>query len=159
MAKNHTLTKPSDKEIVVTWTVDAPREVVYQAYSDPNLIPKWWGPRKYITTIEKMDVRPGGKWRFLQRDAEGNKYAFNGEYREVKPPERMVQTFEFEGMPGHVQVDTLSLEAQGGKTKVTTHSQFANVEDRDGMLQSGMEEGMAEGIDRLAELVQEMQRA
>ena len=86
MENNHTLIKPSDREIVVTWVVDAPRDILYKAYSDPNLIPKWWGPRKYTTTIEKMYVRPGGKWRFLQRDAEGNEYAFNGEFREVKPP-------------------------------------------------------------------------
>ena len=149
-----TLTLPSDREIVMERVFDAPRELVFKAYTDPNLIPKWWGPRKYTTTVDKMDVRVGGAWRFVQRDADGHEYAFNGVYREIAPPERLSYTFEFEGMPGHVLVETVTFEERDGKTKVIVTSLFASVEDRDGMLHSGMEQGANESQDRLAELLE-----
>lgn len=148
-----TLTTPSDLEIVMTRVFDAPRELVFKAHTDPALIPRWWGQRNTTTIVDKMDVRPGGLWRYIQRDADGNEYAFNGEFREIVPPERLVYTFEFEGMPGHVVVDTLTLEDVDGKTKLTATSLFASKEDRDGMLQSGMEAGAVETWDRLAELL------
>jgi len=148
-----TLTMPSDREIVMTRVFDAPRELVFKAYTDPKLIPQWWGQRSTTTTVDKMDVRPGGVWRFVQRDADGNEYAFNGEYKEIVPPERLAYTFEFEGMPGHVLLETVTFEEQGGKTKVKVLSLFDSVEDRDGMLQSGMEAGANESNDRLAELL------
>src|SRR5207247_1946198 len=106
---------------------------------------------KYTTVVEKMDVRPGGTWRFVQRDAEGNEFGFHGEYREVVPFERIVETFEFEGMPGHVLVESAVFEEIRGKTKVTQRSVFATVEDLEGMLASGMEEGARETIERFAE--------
>lgn len=158
MAKNYSITTPTDREIDVTWVVDAPRDLVYKAYTDPKLIVQWWGPRNLRTTVDKMDVRPGGAWRYTQRGPDGKEYAFNGEYREVVPPERISQNFQYEALPGHVSVDTATFENQNGKTKVTTKSVFQNVQDRDGMLQSGMEEGMAESIDRLAELMRDMQK-
>jgi uncharacterized protein YndB with AHSA1/START domain len=151
-----TLTLPSEREIVMERVFAAPRELVFKAYTDPNLIPKWWGPRKYTTTVDKLDVRVGGAWRFVQRDADGNVYAFNGEYREIAPPGRLSYTFEFEGMPGHVLLETVTFQEQDGQTKVTVTSLFASVEDRDGMLQSGMEEGARESQDRLAELLGSM---
>ncbi len=147
------LTLPSDREIVMDRVFNAPRELVFKAYTDPDLIPKWWGPRKYTTTVDKLDVKVGGAWRFVQRDADGNVYAFNGEYREIAPPERLSYTFEFEGLPGHVLLETVTFEEQGGQTKVTVTSLFASAEDRDGMLQSGMEQGATESQDRLAELL------
>lgn len=107
-----TVTKPSDREIVMTRVFHAPRELVFKAYTDPDLIPQWWGPRRFITTVDKMDVRPGGAWRYLQRGPDGNEYGFNGVYRELVPPERLVSTFEFEGMPGHVVLDTATFEDQ-----------------------------------------------
>lgn len=145
------LTTPSDREIVMTRVFDAPRELVFNAYTDPEAVPQWWGLRRSTTIVDRMDVRPGGTWRFIQREADGNEYAFNGEYLEVTPPERLVNTFEFELMPGHIIEDTATFEDLGGKTRVTVTSLFANVEDRDGMLQSGMEEGAVESWDRLAE--------
>lgn len=148
-----TLTTPSEREIVMTRLFDAPRELVFKAYTDANLIPQWWGPRGYITTVDKMDVRPGGIWRFIHRGPDGNEYAFNGVYREIVPPERLVSTFEFEGMPGHVAIDTMTLEEHDGKTKLTTTSLFETVEDRDGVLNSGMEKGAAETCDRLEKLL------
>ena len=127
---------------------------MFKAHTDPNLIPKWWGPRKYTTTVDKLDLRVGGVWRFVQRDADGNEYAFNGVYREIVPPEKLSYTFEFEGMPGHVLIETLTFEEQGGKTKLTVTGSFQSVEDRDGMLHSGMEEGANESYERLAELLE-----
>jgi uncharacterized protein YndB with AHSA1/START domain len=147
---------PSDREIVMTRIFDAPRDLVFKAQTDPNLIPQWWGPRSLTTTVDKMDVRPGGVWRFVQRGADGNEYAFNGVYREIVPPQRIVDTFEFEGMPGHVMLETGTLEEQGGKTKLTVTALFQTAEDRDGSLKSGMLEGWSETLDRLAELLEKV---
>lgn len=149
-----TVSTPSEKEIVYTGMFDAPRELVFKAHTDPELIPKWFGPRKYTTTVDKMEVRPGGEWRFLHRDEEGNEHAFSGEFREIVPPERIVWTFEWEALPGHVSVQTLTLEDVDGKTRITATSVFDSVEDRDGMLQG--QEGAAESWERLAELLATM---
>ena len=151
-----TLTLPSDREIVMTRVFDAPRELVFQAFTDPDLIPRWWGWRDATTIVDKMDVRPGGLWRFVSRGPDGVEFAFNGEYREVVSPERLVYTFEFEGMPGHVLVETLTFEERDGKTTLTNHSIFDSKEDRDGMLETGMESGAAESRDRLEELLKTM---
>src|SRR5216110_524177 len=102
--------RTSERELVTTYIFDAPSELVWKAWTDPKLIPRWWGPRRYTTTVEKMEVRPGGTWRFIQRDAEGNVYGFHGEYKEVVPPKRIVDTFEYEGMPGHVLVESATFE-------------------------------------------------
>ena len=152
------LSLPSDREIVGSRIMDAPPELVFKAYTDPDLIPRWWGPRRYATTVDKMDVRPGGVWRFVHRAADGGEYAFNGVYREIVPPKRLVYTFNYEGAPGHEAVETVTFEeAEGGKTRMTDHLLFETREERDGMLNSGMEEGAAETIDRLAELLKELQ--
>ena len=153
-----TLTTPSDREIVMIREFDAPRELVFEAHSKCEHLDKWWGPRKYTLALCEMDFRPGGKYRFLHRGPDGDEeHGFRGEYREIVPPERIVWTFEWEGMPGHVSVDTLTLEdLGGGRTRLVAHSLFDSKEDRDGMLQSGMEEGASETWDRLAELLAEM---
>ena len=148
-----TVTTPSEREIVSERVFDAPRERVFAAYTDPELIPQWWGPRGTKTIVDQMDVRPGGAWRFVGRDSDGTETAFRGTYREVTPPERIVQTFEWEGMPGHVVVETATFEDLGGRTKVTATSLFHTSEERDGMLASGMERGLTETHDRLAELL------
>lgn len=153
-----TFTMPSDREIVMTRVFDAPRELVFKVMNDPAQLPHWWGPKRLTTTVETMDVRPGGRWRVVQRDPDGNEYAFNGVYREVVPPERVVRTFEFEGMPGHVLLETATFEEHDGKTKFTSTALFESVEDRDGMLESGSEAGATESMDRFAELLKEIQR-
>jgi uncharacterized protein YndB with AHSA1/START domain len=151
---NSTLTILSDREVVMTRIFDAPRELVFKAHTDPDLIPQWWGLRNNTTIVEKMDVRPGGTWRFIQRDADGNEFAFNGEYREIIPPERLVNTFEYEGLPGHIILDTsIFEELSEDKTKLTAISLFETIQDRDGMLNSGMEGGSNESWDRLTELL------
>ncbi len=147
------LTTPSDREIVSERVFDAPRERVFTAFTDPELIPEWWGPRRLTTTVDKMDVRRGGAWRFVSRDSNGEEQGFRGTYREVTPPERVVQTFEWEGMPGHVIVETVTFEDLGGRTRVTNISLFHTNEERDGMVASGMESGLTESHDRLDEVL------
>jgi uncharacterized protein YndB with AHSA1/START domain len=101
-----------------------------------------------------MDVRPGGAWRYIYRNADGSETAFRGVYREVTPPERLVQSFEYEPMPGYISIDSSTFEDLGdGRTKITTVSQFHTPEERDGMLEAGMEKGMGETYDRLATLL------
>ncbi len=145
--------EPGKQEVVMKRIYDAPRALVFRAYTDPALIPQWWGPRRYATIVDKLDARPGGLWRFLNRDDDGNEYTFHGVYHEVAAPERIVATFEFEGAPGHVSLETLTLEESGGRTTLTNRSVFQSVADRDAMLQEGMEEGASETMDRLAELL------
>jgi uncharacterized protein YndB with AHSA1/START domain len=147
------VTTPTDREIHVEPVFDAPRDHVFAVYSDPELIREWWGPRDGTTIVDEMDVRPGGAWRFVIRSADGGETAFRGTYREVSPPERVVQTFEWEGMPGHVSVETATFEDLGDRTKVTTTSLFHTTGERDGMLASGMERGMNETYARLDELL------
>src|SRR5260221_5297714 len=161
MAKNTTTSpaKPGKQEIVITREFDAPRELVFKAVTDPQLIPQWRGPRYFSTEVDQMDVRPGGQWRFINRDAEGTAYAFHGVYHEVLAPERVIDTFEFEGLPetGHVTLETMKLEAlPGGRTRLIAQSVFQSVADRDGMLQGGMEAGVNETYDRLAELLKKL---
>lgn len=148
------LSTPSDREIASERIFEAPRERVFAAYTDPELIARWWGPRGTSTSVEQMDVRPGGVWRFVIRnDSDGEQSAFKGVYREVTAPVRIVQTFEWEGMPGHVVIETASFEALGERTRVRGVSLFHTSEERDGMLASGMEKGLSDSHDRLAELL------
>ncbi len=147
------VTTPTEREIHIERVFNAPRDEVFSAYTDPELIPEWWGPRDTTTVVDQMDVRAGGSWRFVMRDSDGSESGFRGTYREVTPPERIVQTFEWEGMPGHVSVETATFEDLGDRTKVTTVSIFHTTEERDGMLGSGMETGMNETYARLDELL------
>ncbi len=141
------------QEVAITRVFDAPRDLVFKACTDRNLVPRWWGPERFATTIDKMDVKPGGLWRFTQRNADGDAYAFHGVYHKVAPG-RIVSTFEFEGAPGHVSLDTIVLEEAGGRTKLVQKTVFQSVEDRDSMLREGMEEGVYESMDRLAVLLE-----
>jgi len=139
-----------DREIVGSRVFDAPREVVFKTMLDPELIPEWW----VRTSVDVMVVRVGGSWRFVSVGSDGSEQAFRGTYREITPHERVVQTFEWEGMPGYVSVETLVLEDLGDdRTRVTVTSIFHTAEERDGMLGSGMEEGWSELYDRLEELL------
>src|SRR5512142_1623111 len=153
MSKLNMIAEPGKQEIIITRVFDAPRELVFKMMTDPKLIPQWWGPKYLTTTVDRMDVKPGGSWRFVQRDANGNEYGFHGVYHEVEPSKRLVYTFEFEGVAGHVALETVRYEEFEGKTKITDQAVFQSVEDRDGMLNSGMESGASESNDRLAELL------
>ncbi|MFO7323410.1 MAG: SRPBCC family protein [Chloroflexota bacterium] len=153
MSKLNVIAEPGTQSIILTRDFDAPRELVFRAFTDPTLVPKWWGPRGSETTVDKMEVRPGGIWRYVHSNPDGSEDAFHGVYHDVVAPERLVFTFEYEGMPGHVLLETVVLEERDGKTHVTDTSVFQSVEDRDGMLQSGMEEGATDSWDRLSELL------
>jgi uncharacterized protein YndB with AHSA1/START domain len=152
-ADKATVTTPTDREIHVERVFDAPRDRVFAAYTDPELVPQWWGPRGATTIVEVMEVKAGGAWRFVHRGEDGSETGFRGIYREVTPPERIVQTFEWEGMPGHVSVETAEFEDLGEKTRVITTTIFHTPGERDGMLASGMEKGMNETYERLDELL------
>jgi uncharacterized protein YndB with AHSA1/START domain len=153
MTNRATVTKPSDREFRVERVFDAPRDRVFATLTDPELIPRWWGPRGTTTIVEEMDPRSGGRWCFLMRNTDGSETRFSGTYREVSPPERIVQTFEWSGTPGHVSVETMTLEDLGGQTKVVDVSVFHQTEERDGMLDSGMEGGMNDTSERLDEVL------
>jgi uncharacterized protein YndB with AHSA1/START domain len=153
MGKLEVVVEPGRQDIVITREFEAPRDVVFRAMTDPGLVGSWWGPRNLETIVDKMDPRPGGQWRFVNRDPAGNDVAFNGVYHEVSP-ERIIQTFEFEPMAGHVSLETMSLEDLGGRTRATVVSVFQSIEDRDGMVQSGMESGLAETYERLDEVLE-----
>jgi uncharacterized protein YndB with AHSA1/START domain len=149
-----TIALPGDREMHIERIFAAPPERVFAAFIDPELIPRWWGPRGTETIVEKLDATPGGAWRFLARNPDGSEIRFRGVYREVTPPERLAQTFEWDGMPGYVSVDTSVFEDLGdGRTKVVTNSVFHTPEERDGMIESGMEKGLNETYERLDELL------
>jgi uncharacterized protein YndB with AHSA1/START domain/predicted enzyme related to lactoylglutathione lyase len=145
------ITTPSDREIHVERIFDAPRDRVWRAYTDPELIAQWWG-RGNKLVIERMEVKRGGHWRFVEHTPSGA-HGFEGRYREVTPPERIVHTFEWDGMPGYVAVETVTFEELGdGRTRLVTSTLFHTTEERDGMMSSGMEQGMNQSyaaLDRL----------
>jgi len=147
------------REIAINRVLDARRESVWRAMTDPTLLQRWWGPKDLQTTIEKFEARPGGIWRILQRDGAGKEYGFHGVFHDIEPMERIVQTFEYEGAPGHVSLQTTTLEGRNGKTVVDTMSVFQSDEDRDAMIAAGMERGVRESIERLLDLLDELEES
>lgn len=145
------VTMPNDREIRIERVFDAGRERVWRAFTEPALVAQWWG-RGNEVVVERMEVERGGHWRFVEHSSDGV-HGFEGRYREVSPPERLVHTFEWDGMPGHVVIWTVTFEDLGdGRTRVVNTSLFHTTEERDGMVSSGMESGMAAAyaaLDRL----------
>jgi uncharacterized protein YndB with AHSA1/START domain len=158
MPKTEYVIEPGKQDLISTTILDAPRELVFKAYTDPNLFVKWWGPRRYKNEIDKFDARPGGEWRVVQRGDDGSAHAFRGVHHDVVAPERICATFEYEGVPGHVALQTATFEPLGNKTRLVAHMVFESVMDRDGMVASGMQEGADESMERLAELLEKSQR-
>lgn len=157
MSQNKTVVtaEPGKQELFVTREFDAPRELVYKAHTDANLYVQWLGPHGYEVVLETFEPVSGGKYRYIHKDKEGNAYAFHGTFHTMSE-ELMIQTFEFEGLPepGHVTLDTMRLEQlPNDRTKITIHSVFQSVADRDGMVASGMESGVREGYERLDDLL------
>jgi uncharacterized protein YndB with AHSA1/START domain len=145
--------EPGKQELFITREFDAPRELVHRAHVDPQLYVQWLGPHGYEMTLEAFEPVSGGKYRYVHKDRDGNEYRFHGSFHEISV-ERMIQTFEFEGYPGHVSLDCMTLEElPGGRTKAAIHSIFESVADRDGMVESGMEKGVREGYERLDEVL------
>jgi uncharacterized protein YndB with AHSA1/START domain len=139
------VTKPTERGIHIERIFNAPRDLVWRAMTDPALVAQWWG-RGNKLVIEKFELERGGHWRVVEH-AGDEKHGFEGRFAEVTPPHRMVQTFEWDGMPGHVSLQTMELEDLGdGRTKLTNDVLFMTPEDRDGMISAGMEGGMNESF-------------
>jgi uncharacterized protein YndB with AHSA1/START domain len=152
MGKTRITAAPGEPFIDMERELDAPRELVLRAYLEPELVRQWLGPRQYEMVIDQWDARAGGAYRYVQRDGE-NQYGFHGVFHSMDM-DSMVQTFEFEGAPGHVSLDRQVLEDLGdGRTRVKTHSVFQSVADRDAMIEAGMSEGVEDGYLRLDELL------
>jgi uncharacterized protein YndB with AHSA1/START domain len=149
--------EPGVPQVLTEREFNAPRDLVYRAFTDPDLLVQWLGPRRYTMTIDRYDMRDGGTYRYVHSDEAGNAFGFHGVFHGDPSPEGMVQTFEFEGAPGHVSMDTITFEEHDGRTTVRTNSLFQSVEARDAMVQSGMADGMSEGYERLAELLDKQQ--
>jgi uncharacterized protein YndB with AHSA1/START domain len=139
--------------IDVSREFDAPRDLVFRAFTEPELLVQWLGPAKYDMVVDTYDVRAGGSWRFINRDADGHEWGFHGVFHGEPSPNGFVQTFEFEGAPGHVSLEKLILTETDGRTTAHTHSVYQSVEARNAMVESGMAEGMNEGYDRLDALL------
>lgn len=154
MGETEFIIEPGRQDIVMRRTFNASRDVVFKAVTDPDLVTKWWGPSQYQTSVDQMDARPGGSWRFIHRDDDGTEYGFRGVFHDVVTPERIVQTFEFEGVPGSVSLETLTLEEVDGATRYVSRAIHQSVEGRDAAVQSGMEAGARETVERLAALVE-----
>ena len=150
-SKKAIITTPAEREVRIERIFDAPRARVWEAYTRPELVAQWWG-RGHRLDVVRMEVERGGHWRYVEHTDQGP-HGFEGRYREVKAPERLVTTFEWDGMPGHVSISTTTFEDLGdGRTKIVVVAQFFTVEERDGMLRSGMEHGLNDSylaLDRL----------
>jgi uncharacterized protein YndB with AHSA1/START domain len=150
---------PADEPIIImTRTLDAPRALVWKAWTEPQHIVRWWGSRQSTTKIIKQDVRVGGEWRYESQTPEGDAFVFMGKFLEVVEPEKLVNTFAVEGMfDNKALVETHTFEERDGKTFYKSVSRFDSIEDRDGMITTGMEEGANESMDRLEELLEDLQ--
>jgi uncharacterized protein YndB with AHSA1/START domain len=158
MSKTSIIAEEGKQEIVITRIFDAPCDLVFRTYTNPATIPDWWGPRSMTTTVDRMELKKGGVWRYVQQESNGNVHAHNGVYHEVAVPERIVNTYEYEGFPGSVgHVTTTFEETPEGKTKLTEVTLYPSVEVREGVLQSGMTEGAKELMDRLDDLLIKLQ--
>jgi uncharacterized protein YndB with AHSA1/START domain len=157
MGTTETTTPAGVPFIDITREFDAPPEILWRAWTEPELVKQWLGPDRYEMIIDEYDVRDGGRYRYIHKDPEGNEYAFHGVFHGPPSPDSFVQTFEFEGAPGHVSLEKLVLEdLGGGRSRVNMHSVYQSVEARDAMVASGMEGGLNEGFARLDTLLESL---
>ncbi|HEV7127929.1 MAG TPA: SRPBCC family protein [Ktedonobacterales bacterium] len=153
MATTQITAEPGIPQIVITREFNAPRELLFRAHTDPALLEQWLGPRHMTMIVDHFDVRDGGTWRYTHRDAEGHEASFHGVYHGTPSVDGIVQTFEFEGVPGHVSLETLTFEDLNGRTVLRTNGVFQSVADRDAAVESGMESGINDSMARLDELL------
>jgi uncharacterized protein YndB with AHSA1/START domain len=153
LGNERTIAYADGQELVMERIFDAPRDLVWRVLTDPERVTNWWGPEGYTTTVVEMDVRPGGRWRWINHTTGGEDAAFKGEYLEVVPPEKLVRTeiFDAPGFDDRAAIDTWTLEDLGGRTKIVARSRFPSVEDLEGALSMGMIGGALETFDRLAD--------
>jgi uncharacterized protein YndB with AHSA1/START domain len=147
---------PEDTQILITREFDGPKELVYKAYTTPELVERWWTAGRGDMTVCEIDLRVGGQWRYAMNAGDFGEVAFHGEYREIVPNERLVSTEVYEGMPDAEALDTLTLTEQDGRTVLTLLVEHESKEDRDGHVQSGMEDGLQDAFDRLEQVVAEL---
>jgi uncharacterized protein YndB with AHSA1/START domain len=151
-----TVTLPTDVQILITREFDAPRHLVYRAWTTPELVRRWWSGRQGEMTVAEIDLRVGGRWRYVMVANNGMEVAFHGEYREIVPNERIVNTEVFE-MPGAPEtqpaLNVVTFNETGGRTTLSLLVETASRQDRDAIIESGMETGMQEQMDLLEELV------
>ena len=146
------VTLPADEEILITREFDAPKDLVYKAFTTPELVKRWWSAKRGEVTVAEIDLRVGGKWRYAMVTTEGGfEVAFHGEYREIVPNERIVSTEVFEGMPDAEAVNTMTLSESDGRTMLTILVQHQSKEHRDAHIESGMEAGLQDALDLLEE--------
>jgi len=157
MGKTEITAEPGIPLIILTREFDAPPELVFRAHTDPDLLIQWLGPRELTTTVDRYEVRNGGVWRYVQNDPDGNAYGFHGVFHGDPSPDGFAQTFEFEGAPGHVCLQTATFDDRGGRTLLRTVSAFTSVADRDAMIGSDMERGVQDSGERLSELLARLQ--
>jgi uncharacterized protein YndB with AHSA1/START domain len=153
MGKTEIIAEPGTQTIDITREFDAPRDLVFRAWTEPDLLGQWLGGKGMTMEIETYEARDGGRWRYIHKDENGNEFAFHGVFHGTPSPDRMTQTFEFEGWPGQVSLETLQLEERDGKTLLRNRAVYQSVEARDAMIASGMEQGMNAGFDALDELL------
>lgn len=151
-----TVTTPSETEVRIERELDAPRDLVWKTYTDPELLTEWLGPRRLRMTVQEMDVRAGGSYRYTHEDEndENGAYVFFGEFREVEPPHLLVQTFQWEGNDQPPSVDRVEFEElEADRTRIVVTGTFASQEARDAILEAGMERGVSDGYEKLDELL------
>ena len=147
-----TVTLPTDEQILITREFDAPKHLVYQAYTTPELVKRWWSANRGEVTLCEIDLRVGGGWRYVMIAEGGFEVAFHGEYREIVPNERIVSTEVYEGMPEGEALNTLTLTESDGRTTLTILVQHGNKEHRDAHINSGMEDGLQDALDLLEQV-------
>lgn len=158
MTNKLTMTKTSEQEADFTREFDAPRALVFKAFKERELMTHWWGPRSMTMSIQEHDFREGGKYRYTHISPDGNEYVFFGEFKEIAEPEKLTQTFAYEGMSGPPSIDSMTLEEKDDRTIMHGHTDFGSPENLQGMIDQGMEGGMAESYDRLEELLNKRQK-
>ena len=146
-------------QVVVTTELGAPRDLVFRAFADPGLLARWLGSRRLTTDVDRYEVRDGGRWRYVQRDDRGREFAFHGVFHGDPTPDSMIRTVEYEGTPGHVALEEVELEELDEQTYLRTTSVFRTIHDRDQMLQTGMERGVRESLERLEELLEQLRQS
>ena len=156
MSQTAIVAEPTTQDVVITHDLNAPIELVFRAYTEADLVARWWGPRYLTNIVEKHDAHAGGSWRIISRAPDGTEHGFRGVYHSVEP-DRIVRTFEYEGAPGHVSLEWVEFEdLGGGRTRSVARAVFQSLADRDAMIASGMESGVREGFERLEELLSEL---
>jgi uncharacterized protein YndB with AHSA1/START domain len=153
VAKTTITAEPGVPQILVTREFNASPTQLFRAYTEPDLLVQWLGPRQYTMEIDRYEVRDGGTWRYIHRDAGGAEYGFHGVFHGTPSPAGIVQTFEFEGWPGNVSLETLTFEERDGTTLLQINSVYQSVASRDAMVESGMESGLNDGFARLDDLL------